>query len=184
MSKKILVLTSSPRKNSNTGKMADAFSQGAIESGHEVFRFDAGLKNIGPCHACNKCWSTGTACIYQDDFQELSKLLESCDVILFSTPLYWLSFPAQVKGAIDRFYAYGGTGGDRPMTIRESYLFVCGELPGDNEEYEPIIKTYKIYVDFLGWQDRGMIITGGHDRSAGIESSDILDRARELGKKV
>lgn len=28
------------------------------------------------------------------------------DVIIFCTPLYWYSFPTQIKAAIDKFYSF------------------------------------------------------------------------------
>lgn len=183
MSKKVLVLTASPRKNGNTDKMANAFIKGAEQAGHCVTKFETAFKNIGGCRACNTCWSTGTACSVKDDFNELEPLLESCEVVLISTPLYWLSFPAQIKGAIDRLYAYGGTGGPRKLAIKECYLFVCGGDTGE-EEYEPIQTMYRLSADFLGWKDRGILRTGGMDDEGAIEKSGILEKAEELGRSI
>ncbi len=44
MSKKIVVITGSPRKNGNSFAMTDAFIKAAEEKGHTVTRFDAALK--------------------------------------------------------------------------------------------------------------------------------------------
>ncbi|MDO5562249.1 MAG: flavodoxin family protein [Synergistaceae bacterium] len=183
MSKKILVLTSSPRKNSNTTKMARAFAQSAETAGNEVIWFDAAKRKINGCDACDGCWSNGRACVQNDDFNELAALLESCDVLLIATPLYWLGFPAQVKAAIDKLYAYGGEGGLRPLAVKESYLFVCGG-DVDKEEYKPILQTYETSAEFLGWKNRGVIQIGGVDAEGALEASCVLERASELGKAV
>ena len=183
MSKEILILTSSPRNNSKTVKMAQAFANGAEKAGHTVHWFDAAKKNITGCKACNACWSKGKACVQDDDFNELAVLLESCEVLLISTPLYWFGFPAQIKAAIDKLYAYGGTGGPRPLAIKESYLFVCGE-DGDKKEYQPILQTYDAIADYIGWKKRGVIQTGGIDAPGALESSGVLERAEELGKSI
>ena len=183
MSKKVLVLTSSPRKNGNTSKMADAFICGAEQAGHKVFRFDAAFHNIKGCIACDTCWSTGEACSIADDFNKLAALMESCDVLLISVPLYWFGFPAQIKGAIDKLYAYGGSGGLRPLAIKESYLFVCGG-DSDKDEYRPILISYEGMTSFLGWKDRGVIQTGGLDAEGAIEKSGILEKAEEMGRSI
>jgi len=183
MGKKILILTASPRKNSNTVKMAQAFAYGAQAVGNEVSWFDAAKQKIDGCNACNACWSKGDACVMPDDFNKLATLLESCEAILISTPLYWLGFPAQVKAAIDKLYAYGGTGGLRPLAVKESYLFVCGE-DTDQTEYQPILQTYKTSAKFLGWTDRGIIQTGGMDAEGALEASGVLRQAREMGEKA
>ena len=51
---KIVVLTSSPRKNGNSAYLAEQFIKGAEEKGHEVFRFDCAFKQVEPCRACNR----------------------------------------------------------------------------------------------------------------------------------
>jgi len=183
MSKKILVLTASPRKNGNTFKLAEAFIRGAESAGNEVMRFDTAFMNIGGCNACNTCWSTGPACTVRDDFAQLEPALESCDVLLISTPLFWFSFPQQIKGAIDRLYAYGGTGGPRPLTIKESYFFVCGG-DSDEEEYQPVLATYRNIAGYLGWTDKGIIRTGGLNADGDVEKSGLLEKAEEMGRNV
>ena len=55
MSKKIVVITGSPRKNGNSFAMTDAFIKAAETKGHTVTRFDAAMKKIGGCHACETC---------------------------------------------------------------------------------------------------------------------------------
>ncbi len=50
MSKKIVVITGSPRKNGNSFAMTEAFIKAAEEKGHTVTRFDAAMKKAGGCH--------------------------------------------------------------------------------------------------------------------------------------
>ena len=50
MSKKIVVITGSPRKNGNSFAMTEAFINAAEEKGHTVTRFDAAMKKVGGCH--------------------------------------------------------------------------------------------------------------------------------------
>lgn len=84
MSKKIVVITGSPRKNGNSFAMTDAFIKAAEEKGHAVTRFDAALKKVGGCRACETCFSTGKACTFDDDFNAIAP------AILEAMPLYLL----------------------------------------------------------------------------------------------
>lgn len=93
MSKKIVVITGSPRKNGNSFSMTDAFIQAAISKGHTVTRFDAAFKNIGGCHACETCFKTGKACSFDDDFNIMAQSIEEADAVIFTTPVYWYSYP-------------------------------------------------------------------------------------------
>lgn len=47
MSKNIVVITGSPRKNGNSFAMTESFIKAAEAKGHTVTRFDAAMMNIG-----------------------------------------------------------------------------------------------------------------------------------------
>jgi multimeric flavodoxin WrbA len=181
--KHILILTGSPRRNGNSDKMADAFIKGARSVGHEITKFETTRKTIGGCIACKTCWSKGKPCSFQDDFDELGPLLEAADVIVFSTPLYWFSFPAQIKAAIDKMYAYVGKSCKRPLKIRESLLFVCG-ADADMKMFDGIIATYREIAHYMKWEDKGVLAIPKVNEKGDIEATDALVKAEELGKSL
>lgn len=105
MNRKIVVITGSPRRDGNTFAMTDAFIRSAQQAGHEVKRFDTAVMHIQGCHACDKCYRTGKACIYNDDFNEIAPAVLDADAVIFTMPVCWYSIPAQIKAVIDKFYA-------------------------------------------------------------------------------
>ena len=46
---KIVMMTGSAHRNGTTATLADRFQQGALDAGHEVYRFDAAFQNVHPC---------------------------------------------------------------------------------------------------------------------------------------
>ena len=60
MSKKILVISTSMRANSNSDMLAEAFVGGAREAGHEVEKVSLKNKSIGFCKGCLACQKTGS----------------------------------------------------------------------------------------------------------------------------
>lgn len=156
MSKNILVLTGSPRKGGNSDKLADAFIAGAQQAGHTTVKYTTADKRIKGCIDCKTCFSKGVACSIPDDFNELAPLVEQADMIVFATPLYWFSFPVQLKAAIDKFYSFFI--GKRALKIKECALLVCG---GDKDEsnFEGIVKSYQLSARFLSWKDSGIVVT-------------------------
>lgn len=101
MSKKIVVITGSLRKNGNSFAMTDAFIKAAESKGHTIARFDAALRNVGGCHACETCFQTGKACSFNDDFNTIAPAILEADAVVFTTPVYWYSLPAQIKGVLN-----------------------------------------------------------------------------------
>jgi multimeric flavodoxin WrbA len=183
MKKNILVLTGSPRKGGNSEMLADAFIKGALEKGHGAYKFETAYKNINGCVACDTCWSRGTACSFRDDFAELEPLLEDADVIVFSTPLYWSSMPAQLKAAVDKFYAYVAESCKHPLKIKESVFMVCGECEG-MKIFDGIIETYQGIADYMKWENRGIIAVPEVHARGDIQKTDALERAEKLGKSI
>lgn len=52
MSKKVLILSGSPRKDGNSGILCDEFMKGAVENGNEVEKIRISEKKISPCIGC------------------------------------------------------------------------------------------------------------------------------------
>lgn len=59
MSKRILILAGSPRKNGNSAALCRDFARGAEESGHQVETIFLRDKKIGFCLACYHCKKSG-----------------------------------------------------------------------------------------------------------------------------
>ena len=181
MKKNILVLTGSPRVGGNSDLLADSFIKGAIKAGHEVAKCEVGRKNVKRCIACDTCFSTGNPCSLHDDFNDIAPHIEKADMIVFATPLYWFTFPAQLKAVIDKFYAFNI--GKKELNIKESILLVCGE-DSDLSGFDGIISTYKLIASYQEWSDRGQLVVPGVYNKGDILSTDYLARAEEMGSNI
>ena len=125
MSKKILVITGSPRRDGNSLAMTEAFIKAAEAKGHTVTRFDTSSMKIGFCHACETCYSTGRACSFDDDFNTIAPAILEADAVVFSMPVYWYSIPAQIKGVIDKMFSL--VVGGKDIAGKECALITCCE---------------------------------------------------------
>ena len=66
MSKKVLIISSSPRKGGNSDILCDAFVEGAKESGNEVEKVRIADLKIGYCTGCYACQKTGCLHVRKD----------------------------------------------------------------------------------------------------------------------
>ena len=146
----VLILTASARPNSNSRLLAKAYAEGAQKKGHIVKILDCAALNVGFCHACNACFQNGQACARDINFEPFAEAMAQADVLVLATPLYWYSFPAQMKAVLDKMYAF--IIGNRPLPITRASLLVCGEI--DNEDvFAGIVKSYELITADRGWQD-------------------------------
>ena len=175
MSKKIVVITGSPRKDGNSFAMTDSFIKAAEEMGHTITRFDAAMMKIGGCHACNSCFKSGKACIFDDDFNTIAPVILEADTIVFTMPVYWYSIPAQVKGVIDRLYSLLIGGKDiAGKDCEESDLSVLDGVR------IPIERTAAL----LNWNMVGEVLIPGVLNPHDIDQTDGCRQAAALAEKI
>ena len=180
MGKKIVVITGSPRKNGNSFKMTDAFIKAAQAKGHTITRFDAALKKVGGCHACTTCFKSGKACSFDDDFNQIAPSILEADAIVFTTPLYWYSFPAQIKGVIDRLYSFCVA--EKDISGKECALIVCCE-EDDVSVMDGIKFPYEKSIGLLNWKSVGEVLIPGVLNVGDINKTDGLKQAAALADK-
>ena len=182
MSKKIVVITGSPRNNGNTFAMTEAFIKAAEAKGHTVTRFDAAHMDVGFCHACNTCYKTGEACSFGGDFNTISDDLLEADGWVFSFPVYWYSIPAQIKGVIDKLYSFFIGGKAEQVAGKSAAIITCCE------EADPsVMDGVKIPMErtaaLLQWNMVGEVLVPGVNEAGAIANTDGCAQAAALADK-
>ena len=181
MSKKIVVITGSPRKNGNSFAMTNAFIEAAEAKGHIVTRFDAAMKTIGGCHACETCYSTGKACTFDDDFNTIAPAILDADAIVFTMPVYWYSIPAQIKGVIDRIFSL--VVGGKDIAGKECALITCCE-----EDDMTVMDGVRIPIERMAalnkWKMVGEVLIPGVLNVGDIDKTDGCKKAAELADAI
>lgn len=112
----VLVLMSSPRKNGNTDRLANAFIKGVEENGYSTEKIYVNYQNIKPCLGCNVCQKTNQ-CVQKDDMQDIYKKMLEAKVIVFASPVYFYTFNASMKLLIDRTFAIEKTIHDKDFYL-------------------------------------------------------------------
>jgi len=181
MGKNVVVITGSPRKNGNSFAMTAAFIEAAEKKGHKVTRFDAAMQKIGGCHACETCYKTGKACSFDDDFNLIAPAIENADVVVFTTPVYWYSIPAQIKGVIDRIYSL--VIGKRKFANKECALITCCE-----EDDVTVMDGVRVPIErsaaLLNWKMVGEVLVPGVLNPGDVEKTDGIQQAIALADKL
>ena len=177
MSKNIVVITGSPRKNGNSFAMTDAFIQAAQAKGHTVTRFDAAMMKIGGCRACETCYKTGKACSFDDDFNTIAPAILEADAVVFTMPVYWYSIPAQIKGVIDRLFAF--VVGGKDIAGKECAMIVCCEEEAMDGVRIPLERSAAL----MKWKMVGEVLVPGVLNTGDIEKTDGCAQAAALAEK-
>lgn len=181
MSKKIVVITGSPRKNGNSFAMTDAFIQAAEAKGHFVTRFDAAMMKIGGCRACETCYKTGKACSFDDGFNTIAPAILEADAVVFTMPVYWYSIPAQIKGVIDRLFSL--VVGGKDIAGKACALITCCE-----EEDMSVMDGVRVPIErsaaLMKWHMAGEVLVPGVLNAGDITKTDGCAQAAALADQI
>ena len=165
--KKVLILSSSFRKNSNSERLAAAFAEGANAAGHAVELVTLSGKSIGFCHGCGVCHKTHT-CVQKDDAAAIAGKIAEADVVVLATPVYYYSMCGQLKTLLDRTNPYYET----DYRFRDVYLLATAQ-DTDDCTFDGTL------TGVMGW-----ISCFPKARLAGIVRGYGLDGTGEVGKRA
>jgi len=108
---KVLTVVSHPREDSLTFAVADRFTQGLIDAGHETEVLDLHRIGFNPVlgEADEPDWSSSKT--FSPEVEAEIARMKKHDALAFVFPVWWFSVPAMLKGYIDRVwnkdFAYG-----------------------------------------------------------------------------
>lgn len=179
MSKKVLVLSGSPRKGGNSDILCDQFILGAEEAGNEAEKIFLQEKEINYCMACDTCRQNGGSCDHDDDMDGvLNKMIEA-DVIVMATPVYFYSMDAQMKTLIDRMYS-------RYAEIRnKDFYFIATAAVTRKQALERTMEGFRGFTSVLsGAKEKGVIYGTGAWNAGDIKGSSAMNEAYEMGKSI
>lgn len=87
MSKKVLILSGSPRKGGNSDILCDEFLRGTQDAGHKAEKIRVAEKKVAPCSGCYYCSTHGGACVHKDDMAGILQKMIDADVIVLVSPV-------------------------------------------------------------------------------------------------
>ena len=143
MPKKILILSSSPRRGGNSDTLCDEFLRGALQAGNDAEKIFLGDRTIGYCSGCSACSLHGKPCPQQDDAAGIIDKMLAADIIVMATPVYFYTMSAQMKTLIDRC-----CGLYTKMTNKEFY-FIITAAEDDRKKMLRTADTFRGFLDCL-----------------------------------
>ena len=176
---RIVILKGSPNENGSSNMLADEFSKGAAEAGHEIVEIDVAHSNISPCIGCIHCGYEGT-CVLNDDMDIFRQEILKADMLVFVTPLYYYGMSAQLKIFIDRFCS-------RNFSIQQKHMksvLLTVAYNSDDWTFDALESHYNTLVKYLNFQDCGRVLGYGCGTPSMTKFSNYPKEAYVLAKSL
>ncbi|MDD5095163.1 MAG: flavodoxin family protein [Dehalococcoidia bacterium] len=186
MTKQVIIVLGSPRKNGNCAILAERAPAGVRACGAKAEMVYLHGLDMEPCNACDACQTATEAdCIINDEMTTLLPRLRQADSLLIASPVYWFTFTAQTKLFIDRaFYALNGPQGNalkgKPLGLIMTY--------GDNDPFTSgavnALRTFQDICRFIEAPVAGLVYGSASGVGDIQKQPDILQQAYQLGQRL
>ena len=176
---KIVILKASPRKNGNSNSLAAAFAEEAQRAGAFIAEYDTANMKVAGCRGCYGCMKKGE-CIFRDDFDKIAEDLRDADGIVIASPVYWYTFPAQIKAVMDRWFSLCVTGKD--FSGKKAALLSCCEEETE-ETFAGIRIAFEKTMALMKAEIVGEVLIPKVSDVGEIKNTDGEEQARELARK-
>lgn len=176
--KKVLIISSSPRKGGNSDTLCDEFMHGAEDAGHEVEKVFLKDKKINYCTGCGACAKTHK-CAQKDDMAELLVKLGEADVIVLASPIYFYTVCGQMKVFIDRCCS-----GYNRIAGKDFYYILTAADPMP-DAIDRAVSDFQGFLDCLdNPQEKGTLCGVGLWGRGDVKSSEYMEEAYKMGRSV
>ncbi len=194
MSKKIIVLCGSPRKQGNTNTVVNWFVEGAQSAGAQVEVVDAAhLKyKANGCTACMACQkSEKYECVIDDEAAPIIAKIPQFDVMVLATPIYWFGPTAQLKLLLDRTFALvkfdlkTGEPIKNTQTRQNTLCLIATAGGGLDEGLKNLDDAFKFAAQFTQCAyDSLLVPLAPLDPRQMAQNTEIKEKALALGRKM
>jgi multimeric flavodoxin WrbA len=187
MGKKIVIIHGGPRKKGNTRAVTKMAIDSAREHGAMVDEIDAiNLTfKVPGCIACFKCQKSDKyRCAIDDEVAAKVATLPEYDVIVLSAPIYWWSYPAQLKIFIDRIFSLVKLHGEEHKSALSGKTMALiatggGELEDNLNLFEA---QWRNPADMLGCKFMSCLFPDvSPEEGSLIQNPEAVKKAKEFG---
>jgi multimeric flavodoxin WrbA len=176
---KVLGLVGSPRKNGNTDLLVSSILDGAGANSNRTEKLYLYELDISPCVDCRGCKKGEFTCVVDDDMGLLYSKLESADVIVFGTPLYWYGPSGKMKLMLDRLRPFIAS-----KKLKGKKAIIVTPSEEGQHACDCLVKMFELSFKYLGINLVEKILVSAYEKAEVQEQPETLKNAFEVGKAL
>lgn len=174
--KKVLIISSSLRPNSNSHALCEEVAKGVEAAGGEAQLVRLLGKKINFCTGCYACQKLHH-CIQKDDANDICRAICEADAVVFGTPVYYFTVCAQLKAVLDRSVQFW------PEPKGKPYYVIA--TMAENASFDNVLAAIQGYVNcFDGARIAGGVLATEVYEQGAVKSTKFMQEAFDLGKSI
>jgi multimeric flavodoxin WrbA len=191
VSRRVLALSSSPRRRGNSHAVAAAVLEGAAGAGHQTELVHLVDHVQGLLRNCRECRRSDGSCAIDDGYRDLflNKVL-SAEALVIATPIWWYGMSGHLKNFFDRLFCYFAVsypdyqGVQRALRGKRIALVLSAEENNLSARLG-ILQSVQELCRYLHWSLVGVVTGIGNSTGEVVDDpSAPLSHARDLGRRL
>ncbi len=181
---KILALIGSPRTQGNTDIMADEVLAGAAAAGaipSKIYLDDYCIRPIAEVADNSSLRDDPRS---DDDFPALLEQFAAADIVIWSSPVYWIGLTGQIKCFLDRLSSYFNHPDYKDHFTGKGHVVICAFGQPDPTHGQWVTEPMKLTVKFLRGVYLGDVCASVYKKGKVREMPEILTACRDLGAEA
>ncbi len=179
----IVAIIGSHRNGQNTQKAIDYFIS-RIKVEHELFEYNVNKINVQACIACDHCIPHQGECVIEDDMTEIYKKMESCDLLIVASPVYFSAFPSKIKALIDRTQMIYNLKDKSTIKKKKILIIGVGGAPHYPRQFQAIDNTLEWYKKTLSCDEIGFVQFSHTDELPALDNQKCLAELADIAEKI
>lgn len=179
----IVAIMGSHRNGHHTQKALDYFLN-KVEIEHELFVYNVNKIDVKACIACDYCIPHQGECVLEDDMTEIYKKMETCDLLIVASPVYFSAFPSKIKALIDRTQMIYNLKDKSAIKKKKILIIGVGGAPHYPRQFQAMDNTLEWYKKTLSCDEIGFVQFSHTDELPALENKKCLEELEEIAEKI
>jgi len=186
---KIVCVMGSPRKDGNSAKIAQSFTETAEEKGASIQSFVLNSLVFKGCQACMKCKTGMEECVINDSLAPVLAAVRESDVLVMTSPVYFGQITGQLKCFIDRTFSFlkpDYMTNDNPSRLEpgKKCVFILTQGDPSTDAHADVYTGYESFLKWYGYEMHCVRGTGLLNKTDAEFDEALLNEAKELARKI
>lgn len=186
---KAVAVLGSPRNDGNSTKIASTFLEACKANGYSTESYILNDLNFKGCQACMKCKTGSEKCVVSDGLTKVLEAIESADIIVLASPIYFGQISGQMKCFVDRTFSYlkpdFQTASDQcRLAPGIKCLFILTQGDTDPKSFQNVYTEYAEMYKAYGFEMHCIRGFGLNNKTEAETGGFLLEEAVDLANKL
>ncbi|PKM59296.1 MAG: flavodoxin family protein [Firmicutes bacterium HGW-Firmicutes-4] len=179
----IVAIMGSHRNGQNTQKAIDYFIS-KIKVEHELSEYNVNKIDVQACIACDHCIPHQGECVIEDSMTEIYQKMETCDLLIIASPVYFSAFPSKIKALIDRTQMIYNLKDKSAIKKKKILIIGVGGAPYYPRQFQAVDNTLEWYKKTLSCDEIGFVQFSHTDELPVLDNKKCLEELDEIAAKI